>query len=154
MQRIAFEYQGSHHYSVDYVIAHDEIKRAACAANGIRLIEVEAVKKPHPAENVLKKVAEAFAKLGITKTPRLPQGEIFAAELEELRGLARQRRGQLISNVYLGSEPHEWKCEVPEHPTWLAEAWRIRKGHWCPSCAGNRPLGLDGLRAWGPQQKA
>ena len=44
VQRIAFEYQGSHHYSVDYVIAHDEIKRAACAANGIRLIEVEAVR--------------------------------------------------------------------------------------------------------------
>src|SRR5262249_13670179 len=32
----------------------------------------------------------------------------------------------------------------------LAETWRIRKkGHWCPSCAGNRPLGLEGLRTWG-----
>jgi hypothetical protein len=30
-----------------------------------------------------------------------------------------------------------------------AEPWRIRKGKWCPSCAGNRRLGVAGLRSWG-----
>ena len=148
-QRIAFEYQGPHHYSVDYVMEHDKIKRVACARNGVRLIEVDAIKRPYPAENILQKVVEAFAKFGLTETPRLPESEIFAAELKEIRQLAAQRGGRLISEVYLGAEQHEWKCEVPEHPTWLAEPWRIRRGAWCPSCAGNRRLGLEGIRSWG-----
>jgi hypothetical protein len=90
-----------------------------------------------------------MSKFGLTETPRLQEGEIFVAELEELRKLATRRGGRLISKVYLGGEPHEWKCEVPEHPSWPAEPRRIRKGHWCPSCAGNRRLGLDGIRSWG-----
>jgi hypothetical protein len=148
-QCIAFEYQGPHHCRDDYVIEHDEIKRAGCAANGVRLIEVEATKTPYPAENVLRKVVEAFAKYGLTETPRLPEGEIFSVELEELRKLGAQRGGQLISKVYLGAESHEWKCDAPGHPSWPAEPWRVRKGDWCPSCAGNRRLGLEGIRSWG-----
>ena len=89
VQRIAFEYQGPHHYSVDYVIAHDEIKRAACAANGIRLIEVEAV---------------GTLKTGPTDLQRIPSAV-----------------NRMNGNV-----------KFPRHPTWLAEVWRIRKGHWCP----------------------
>jgi hypothetical protein len=148
--QIAFEYQGPHHYLHDNVKAHDEIKRTTCATNGVRLIEIDAVKRPYPAGNVLQKVVEAFAKFDVAETPRLPEVEIFAAELEELRALARTKGGHLVSNVYLGGEPHEWKCEVAEHPSWLAEPWRIgKRGHWCPSCAGNRQLGLERLRAWG-----
>jgi hypothetical protein len=148
-RRIAFEYQGPHHYADAGVIAHDDIKRVACAANGVRLIEVDAIKRPYPAENVLQKVVEAFATFGVLERPQLPEVEIFAAELKEIRQLAAKRRGRLVSEVYLGAEQHEWKCEVAEHPTWLADPWRIRKGAWCPSCAGNRRLGLEGLRAWG-----
>ena len=148
-RRIAFEYQGPHHYADVGVIAHDDIKRVACATKGVRLIEVDAIKRPYPAENVLQKVVEAFATFGIVERPQLPEVEILAAELKEIRQLAAKRRGRLVSEVYLGAEQHEWKCEVAEHPTWLAEPWRIRKGAWCPSCAGNRRLGLEGLRAWG-----
>jgi hypothetical protein len=32
----------------------------------------------------------------------------------------------------------------------MAEPWRvIKRGHRCPSCKGNRPLELEGLRLWG-----
>jgi hypothetical protein len=62
---------------------------------------------------------------------------------------AKEKGGILLSTTYAGSEPHEWSCGNPEHPSWKAEPWRVRKGAWCPSCAGNRPLGIDGLRAWG-----
>jgi hypothetical protein len=58
-RQLAFEYQGPHHQSGDYVITHDAIKREACVRRGIRLIEVEAIKKPYPPEKVLQKVAEA-----------------------------------------------------------------------------------------------
>jgi hypothetical protein len=64
-QQIAFEYQGPHHYSIDHVMAHDEIKRVACGANDVRLIEVEFIKTPYPPERVLQKVAEAFVRVGI-----------------------------------------------------------------------------------------
>jgi hypothetical protein len=149
-QQIAFEYQGPHHLSVKYVMAHDAIKREGCAARSIRLIEVEAIKRPFPPENVLEKVAEAFDKYGITYKPRLPQNEIFGAELKQLRELARRKGGQLLSNRYLGgSERHEWKCAIAKHLSWWAEPSRIRNGKWCASCAGNRRLGIEGLQSWG-----
>lgn len=100
-QHMAFEYQGPHHGSVDYVMAHDAIKRGACDTRGIRLIEVEAIKKPYPLENVLQKVAEAFKRYRIAATPLLPLGDIFVAELKQLRKLARKMGGELISDRYL-----------------------------------------------------
>src|SRR5262249_11755323 len=124
-QQLAFEYQGPHHRSVDSVILHDEIKREACSRNNVRLIEVEAIKRPYPAENVLSKVCQAFEKYGIKEKPFLPPVEIFVLELEELRELAREKGGKLVSVKYLGSEAHEWKCGIPEHPSWWAESWRI-----------------------------
>jgi hypothetical protein len=148
-QRLAFEYQGPHHSTVDGVMAHDTIKREACAARSVRLIEVEAIKKPYPPENVLEKVVEAFHRYGMTETPRLPSSDIFIGELAELKELARRKGGHLVSNTYLGGEPHEWQCGNAEHPSWWAEPWRTRKGKWCPSCAGNRRLGIEGLRLWG-----
>src|SRR5262249_39830601 len=67
----------------------------------------------------------------------------------QIAALARKRGGRLLSKIYLGSDPHEWKCDVAEHPSWTAEPWRIKNGAWCPSCAGNRRLGIEGLRSWG-----
>lgn len=145
---LAFEYQGPHHAKHKTVIATDALKRAACRAHGVRLIEVMALKRPFPPENVLEKVAAAFRLARLNTIPSLPSAELFEAELAALRCLAAERGGTLI---YLGSEPHEWKCSVPEHPFWAAEPWRIRRGAWCASCAGNRRLGSEGLRRWGAQ---
>jgi hypothetical protein len=113
--------------------------------------EVMAVKRPFPPENVLEKVAAAFRLARLNTIPRLPSAELFEAELAALRCLAAERGGTLITPRYLGSEPHEWNCSVPEHPFWAAEPWRIRRGAWCASCAGNRRLGSEGLRRWGAQ---
>ena len=57
----------------------------------------------------------------------------------------------LCFTVYGGSDaPHEWHCGNPDHPTWMADPWRVKKrGHRCPACAGNRRLDLDELRSWG-----
>jgi hypothetical protein len=147
--KLAFEYQGPHHFTQASVRATDDLKRHACLAHGVRLVEIEAVKKPFPASNVLKKVAEAFRREVFPQVPVLPPVEIFARELEELRRLAQQRGGTLISTTYCGSERHEWHCGNSDHLSWWAEPWRVRKGAWCPSCAGNRPLGIEGLRTWG-----
>jgi hypothetical protein len=95
------------------------------------------------------KVAEAFRAYDVAEAPVLPDGEIFVAELRQLQEMARERGGTLVSDRYLGCEIAEWKCGNPDHPSWQAEPWRIRKGAWCPSCAGNRRLSLDDFRSWG-----
>jgi hypothetical protein len=147
--RLAFEYQGPHHEQDANVKVHDQLKRDACSRGDIQLVEVQAVKRPFPAENVLEAVRQAFQKYGISDAPILPTEDVFARELRELQRLAKEKGGTLLSTTYAGSEPHEWSCGNPEHPSWKAEPWRVRNGAWCPSCAGNRPLGIGGLRAWG-----
>jgi Probable Zinc-ribbon domain len=148
---LAFEYQGPHHLIVDRVKTHDEIKRRACEWRGIKLIEVEATKKPFPPENVLAQVVKAFGKYGRSEIPILPLDNVFAAELEQLRAFAQKKGGRLVSDRYKGGDEQlEWKCGVAAHATWWADPWRIlKRGAWYPSCAGNRRLGIDGLRAWG-----
>ncbi len=145
---LAFEYQGYHHEKAD-VKATDDLKMEACRRERVKLIQVLGIKRPFPPSNVLKQVMTAFQKNGISQIPVLPTHDLFPRRLEDLRQLARQRGGELISATYLGSERHEWQCGQQSHPTWFAEPWRIEKGSWCPSCAGNRPLGLQGLRDWG-----
>jgi hypothetical protein len=145
---LAFEYQGYHHEKED-VKATDDLKMEACRRHGVQLIQVIGIKRPFPPSNVLKQVAAAFQQNGIAQIPVLPTQGLFARELEDLQLLARQRGGELVSATYLGGEQHEWWCGRQGHPAWLAEPWRIKKGSWCPSCAGNRPLGLQGLRDWG-----
>jgi hypothetical protein len=150
--RLAFEYQGPHHDNDALVKAHDALKRAACMRRGIRLIEIQAVKRPFPTENVLNAVRQAFRGYNITEAPVFPSVDIFARELRDLQLLAKQKGGALLSTRYAGSEPHQWCCGNPAHPSWMAEPWRIRRGAWCPSCAGNRSLGIEHLYAWGLQR--
>jgi hypothetical protein len=147
--RLAFEYQGPHHEQDANVQMHDQLKRVACSGRDIQLIEVQAVKRPVPAENVLKAVRQAFQRYGISDAPILSTEDIFAREFQELQRLAKERGGTLLSTKYAGSEPHVWSCGNPDHAPWPAEPWRIRRGAWCSACAGNRPLGIERLRAWG-----
>lgn len=147
--RLAFEYQGPHHYALDSVRETDALKREACSNHAVQLVEIEAIKRPFPMENVLQKVAAALQRHSLSQAPVLPTVDVFARELEELRRLAKERGGVLLSTSYRGSEPHEWQCGDPGHLSWWAEPWRVRNGSWCSSCAGNRRLGIDGLRAWG-----
>jgi hypothetical protein len=148
--QVAFEYQGPHHFTRDSVKLTDSLKRKACLDQGVRLVTIDAIKRPFPGTNVLQKVVEAFARDGILEVPILPKEDVFARELEDLQQFARQRGGTLVSDTYLGGEPHEWHCGEPSHPTWRATAWLVTKhGSWCPSCAGNCPLGIYGLREWG-----
>jgi hypothetical protein len=77
--RLAFEYQGPHHLTDTAVKQRDAIKRNFCRRRGVRLVEVNAVKRPFPPENVLAKVAEAFQQLGLARTPILRSGDIFSA---------------------------------------------------------------------------
>ena len=149
---IAFEYQGPHHFTNTAVMKYDALKREVCRKKGVQLIEVEAIKRPFPSDNVLKKVTEAFKRAGVHRVAQSPSIEAFPDELKQLRQLAKMKGGTLVSTEYCGAEKHEWKCANPKHVSWLAMAWNIRRGAWCPSCAGNRPLGIEELAVWGREQ--
>ena len=149
--QLAFEYQGPHHFTDDDVRERDSLKRQACMKRGVRLVEIDWTKNRFQFSNVLTNVGRALVEAGIPELPLMPVEDPFRAELEELLLFAKQRGGSLISTVYGGvDEPHEWHCGNSDHPRWMANPWSVTKrGQWCPSCAGNRPLGLEGLHTWG-----
>jgi hypothetical protein len=102
-------------------MATDALKRDACCRRGVRLIEIEAVKRPFPPEHVLQKVAMAFELNELKAVPILPSVDPFESELKLLRAMVAQRGGTLVSSRHLGGESHEWKCMMADHATWHAE---------------------------------
>lgn len=55
-----------------------------------------------------------------------------------MRALARKKGGRCISTFYVNSAaPLVWECKAGHQ--WNAVPSSIRKGTWCPECAGARP---------------
>jgi hypothetical protein len=55
--------------------------------------------------------------------------------------LAKEKGGRCLSSVYVNSaSPLIWKCRAGHH--WSATPESIKKGTWCPECAGVRRLTL------------
>ena len=62
--------------------------------------------------------------------------------LQEMRRIAADRLGQLLSSEYVGSsKPLRWKCAAGHE--WDARPLSIKSGTWCPFCARNRKLKLE-----------
>jgi hypothetical protein len=143
--KLAVEVQGPHHYQDARVRKTDKRKRDTCVKNGVQLIEVEAVKQPFPPKNVYGKLVEAFQNARIKKDLVLPPLErMFRREVQALRQIAKERDLELVSTEFLGrSAQYDWWCGDPDHLPWRAEPWRIERGTGCPSCAGNRRLGVE-----------
>ena len=91
--KLAFEYQGPHHFTDDDVRERDILKRQACLKQGVKLIEVEWAKKPFPPSNVLTNVARALSEAGIPDVPTMPEENLFLGELEELQRFAEKEWG-------------------------------------------------------------
>ena len=61
--------------------------------------------------------------------------------LELMRRIAKRRGGTCVSGRYTNSRiPLQWKCRLGHE--WNAMPTNVRKGSWCPTCAGKRPLTL------------
>lgn len=55
--------------------------------------------------------------------------------INEMRRIAEERGGECISDFYENSKSDlEWKCQKGH--TWYASPSRIKRGSWCPYCAG------------------
>lgn len=62
--------------------------------------------------------------------------------LEEIQEIAVSRGGRCISDEYLGSKfKLTWQCSLGH--TWRAFVTPVRRGSWCPTCAGNQKLTLE-----------
>jgi len=65
--------------------------------------------------------------------------------IEEMRILALNRGGTCVSDCYSGSrEKLLWRCKQGHQ--WYAVPGRIKRGNWCPVCAGNQKLKLRDYR--------
>ena len=63
-------------------------------------------------------------------TGRLPK----QAALQQLIELAKERGGELVSQMYLGTDsPLFWKCKCGNE--WKATPHSIKCGSWCPVCS-------------------
>lgn len=66
-------------------------------------------------------------------SPGRTQAEL---RLEELRKIAIDRGGTLLSNTYSNNlSPLRWKCA--EGHEWEGAGGTIKAGHWCPQCSGS-----------------
>ncbi len=65
--------------------------------------------------------------------------------LENLQLLAANRGGKCLSENYeLSNVPVEWQCAFGHK--WFARTNSVRRGSWCPRCAGVQRKGLDDLK--------
>jgi hypothetical protein len=65
--------------------------------------------------------------------------------LQAMASLARERGGRCVSPVYINSAvPLLWECAAGHQ--WSAAPESVRKGSWCPECAGVRRLTLEEIQ--------
>jgi hypothetical protein len=64
--------------------------------------------------------------------------------LKECQDLAISKGGKCLSTEYINTQTYmEWKCKEENHPSWPATFNNVKKGKWCPHCAGNNKLTLE-----------
>jgi hypothetical protein len=65
--------------------------------------------------------------------------------IEQMQVLARNHGGMFVSHTYLGSRVrHVWQCAQGHR--WRTVSGNIKRGNWCPVCAGNRKSSLSDYR--------
>ena len=65
--------------------------------------------------------------------------------IEDLRAVAAKKEGECLSVEYLGDDKnHLWRCR--EGHEWPALPTNVKKGSWCPDCAGNRRGSIEILQ--------
>ena len=160
--RLAFEHHGQQHYNISTPFvkdtdklsktkASDELKRELCKKRGIHLIEI-------PEIGTLLKIDELkpfIEECCIENTIPLPEEydridvqlnqAYFTHFLKDLYKIALHRDGKCLSKMYKGNdEPLEWQCAKGHQ--WGATPHSIKRGTWCPVCAGTTKLSIEEMQ--------
>lgn len=65
--------------------------------------------------------------------------------IEEMHEIARERNGKCLSDTYINkSTKLVWECEKGHR--WEATPNSVRRGTWCPHCAGRARLTIEEMR--------
>ena len=161
--KLAFEHQGGQHYYVDGFFiknqkqlekrkTNDSLKLELCEINGIKLIQVPEIPKHLKIEEVKNFIKNECLKLSIQLPANYDEIDVdllkaYTPEdsLEELKSLAESKGGQCLSDIYLGTQSNmQWQCK--EGHQWTAIANRIKRGSWCPVCAGTIKLTIKEMQ--------
>jgi hypothetical protein len=116
---------------------------ALCTAHAVTLIHV-----PHTvSQNSLQGfIYDECSRLGVPveRKPSIDLAHLDfypSFDLTRLREYAKTKGGECLTGYFPGvAVPVRWKCAQGHE--WKARAIDVRRGNWCPVCAGNYPLTL------------
>ena len=164
---IAFEHQGEQHYSTGTQFIKteqglqtrqedDKLKIELCEQHGIVLLAIPEINGRLPISDVRQYIKTACTNYSVPlptdfDTKHIDLKRAYATSgsreaLNELRVIAKQRRGKCLSNIYTdNSTPLLWECK--EGHQWEATPSNIKnQGSWCPTCGGRPQLTIDIMR--------
>jgi len=73
------------------------------------------------------------------------KGAYARHSIEDMQALVKSRGGECLSEEYLNSQSKlQWKCAKGH--TWWAIPSNIRRGKWCPHCAGNARIQIEQIK--------
>ncbi|MFN5825403.1 MAG: hypothetical protein RSE16_01025 [Sphingobium sp.] len=73
------------------------------------------------------------------KCSSLKRGQELKLTIGQLQRIAEGRGGSLLSRRYVrSSTKYLWQCGFDPAHKWLASANSVKRGSWCPTCAGKR----------------
>jgi hypothetical protein len=148
--KLAFEYQGIQHYEkIDFFtqnMSHerrkkiDDLKLKICSHNNVILIQIPYTVKEN---NLQRYITNKVIKQGYPKE-KINSEQINIYQLppykrvdkKYLKQLAAKHNGKCLSSYMRGVVYHvNWECKRGHG--WSASPSNVRRGHWCPHCAGN-----------------
>jgi hypothetical protein len=153
--KIAFEFQGEHHYKVgsfgktkeelEYIQFKDSIKKKNCIDNQVKLIIIDDNFKLDDSQQIINYILQLLKYNNIEINKKIDISIIESLlnkhtnhqnnYLEKAKQLAINKGGWCLSTNYINSETKmEWKCQNHLHPTWSSAFQNIQKGSWCPEC--------------------
>ena len=71
--------------------------------------------------------------------------------IDEMKSLAKSKGGKCLSDEFHGVEKKlKWMCEKGH--TWEAIPNNVKRGSWCPTCAGRIPLSIEEMKIFAQQR--
>jgi len=159
--KLAFEHHGQQHYGLstpfiksafqlEQIQKNDKLKKMLCKEKGITLIEIPEIGTLLKLDDLKEFIRKKCTEEGYPIPKDFYHKEIlfdhayFTSFLADLNSIAAKKGGKCLSKVYKGSdESLEWKCS--EGHTWRATPHNVKKGTWCPVCAGTQKLNIEDM---------
>ncbi|MDC3119874.1 hypothetical protein OA430_02665 [Candidatus Pelagibacter sp.] len=155
---LAFEYQGRQHFDITYLspnkkflkkrIKDDKLKISLCKKHNIDLIVInykdDLIKLP----SIIKKRTKHIKFKGkyINFDQKIDFNKLYQhqSKIRDMQKLAEKNKGKCLSDKFISNTLNlRWMCS--DGHEWAATPKNIKKGRWCPKCAGKQPLTIQDM---------